>query len=174
MGSSCRYDCMCTQIAFSYFLISCFIPGATIADIFNTASTPGLSFPPNLALKPFNKPRIPNLSSTGRSHVTNSEHLLHTSAHPTIDYIGREEEGGGTDGLLSHYIGVYDPQSGGLQLMRARKLVLRRCLRATPTQVEQEAEAANVSRTTFLVAFSLCKSEAERPYRISQHAPRLD
>ncbi|KAL8906967.1 MAG: hypothetical protein Q9171_006059 [Xanthocarpia ochracea] len=125
------------------------------------ASTPGLSFRPNLSLKPFNKPRIPKLSSTGQSHITNSEHLLHTSAHPKIDYIGREEEGGGTDGLLSHYIGVYDPQSGGLQLMRARKLVLRRSLRATPTQVEQEAEAANniSARSALGLTFGTKKSQ---------------
>ncbi|KAL8771552.1 MAG: hypothetical protein Q9209_002994 [Squamulea sp. 1 TL-2023] len=107
------------------------------------ASTPGLCFPPNLALKPYSKPQEPTTSSSEKSPFTKSEHLLHTSAHPKIDYIGREEEGGGTDGLLSHYIGVYDPQSGDLQLVRARKLVLRGSLRSTTAEVEGGAKAAN-------------------------------
>ena len=121
---------------------------SSATNFLNAASTPGLSFPPDLTLKAYTKPRRPNTSSTGKSPVTTSEHLLHTSAHPRIDYTGREEEGGGTDGLLSHYIGVYDPQSGDLQLMRARKLVLRGSPRLNPTEVETEAKAANVSWVT--------------------------
>ena len=114
------------------------------ANIINAASTPGLSFPSNLTLKAYTSPRKLNTSTTGKSPVTTSEHLLQTSEHPRIDYTGREEEGSGTDGLLSHYIGVYDRQSGDLQLMRARKLVLRGSPRSIPAEVEQEAKAANV------------------------------
>lgn len=118
---------------------------SSAANFLYAASTPGLSFPPDLTLNAYTKPRTPNTSSTGKSPVTTSEHILHTPAHPRIDYTGREEEGGGTDGLLSHYIGVYDPQSGDLQLMRARKLVLRGSPRSIPTEVEQETKAATVS-----------------------------
>ncbi|KAL8894320.1 MAG: hypothetical protein Q9192_004418 [Flavoplaca navasiana] len=125
------------------------------------ASTPGLSFPPDLTLKAYTKPRRLDTSSTGKSPVTTSEHLLHTSAHPRIDYTGREEEGGGTDGVLSHYIGVFDPQSGDLQLMRARKLVLRGSPRSNPTEVEQEAKAADnlAARSALGLTFGTKKSK---------------
>ncbi|KAI4257538.1 MAG: hypothetical protein L6R42_005584, partial [Xanthoria sp. 1 TBL-2021] len=105
--------------------------------------------------------RNPTTSSTGKSPITNSEHLVHTSAHPRIDYTGREEDGGGTEGLLSHYIGVYDPRSGDLQLMRARKLVLRGSPRFSPTELEQEAKAANdrSARTALGLAFGTKKSK---------------
>ncbi|KAL8825583.1 MAG: hypothetical protein Q9170_007739, partial [Blastenia crenularia] len=98
------------------------------------ASTPGLSFPSDLPLKPYRRAQSNDTPSTGISHVTNSEHLLHTSAHSKIDYIAREEEGGGADSLLNHYLGVYDPQSGQLQLVQARRLVLRSSPRSAPTE----------------------------------------
>ncbi|KAL8785831.1 MAG: hypothetical protein Q9213_003138 [Squamulea squamosa] len=125
------------------------------------ASTPGLCFPPNLAMKPYSKPWEPTASSLGESPITSSEHLLHTSAHPKIDYTGREEEGGGTDGLLSHYIGVYDPQTGDLQLMRARKIVVRASLRSTATEVQEEAKAANgfSARSQLGLTFGTKKSQ---------------
>ncbi|KAI4235077.1 MAG: hypothetical protein LQ349_003398 [Xanthoria aureola] len=125
------------------------------------ASTPGLSFPSHLPLKPYTKRRKSNTTSTGKSPITNSEHLLHTSAHPSIDYTGQEEVGGGTEGLLSHYIGVYDPRSGDLQLMRARKLVLRGSPRSSPTELEQAAKGANdrSARTALGLAFGTKKSK---------------
>ncbi|KAL8997273.1 MAG: hypothetical protein Q9169_003415 [Polycauliona sp. 2 TL-2023] len=125
------------------------------------ASTPGLSFPSNLTLKLYTKPRKQTTSTTGKSPITSSEHLLHTSAHPRIDYIAREEEGGGTDGLLSHYIGVYDPESGDLQLMRARKVVLRGSPKVDPTEEEQETKAANnrEARSTLGLTFGTKKSK---------------
>ncbi|KAL8734811.1 MAG: hypothetical protein Q9166_001162 [cf. Caloplaca sp. 2 TL-2023] len=125
------------------------------------ASTPGLSFPSDITLKPYKKSRKNNIFSTGKSPVPASEHLLHTSAHPKIDYIGREEEESGTDGLLNHYLGVYDPQSGQLQLLRARKLVLRGSLRPTPKKAGEEAELANglSARNALGLTFGTKKSQ---------------
>ena len=54
-----------------------------------------------------------------------SEVLLQTSAHPKLDYEGREEEAGGAEPLLKHYVGVYDPVSGELQLVQAYKITVR-------------------------------------------------
>ncbi|KAL8650424.1 MAG: hypothetical protein Q9226_005151 [Calogaya cf. arnoldii] len=125
------------------------------------ASTPGLSFPSDLTLNPYTKSRKQSTSTTRKSPITTSEHLLHTAAHPKLDYIAREEAGGGTDGLLSHYIGVYDPQTGDLQLMRARKLVLRGSPRSAPTETEHEAKAANVrsAHSDLKLAFGTKKSK---------------
>ncbi|KAL8718438.1 MAG: hypothetical protein Q9225_004422 [Loekoesia sp. 1 TL-2023] len=119
------------------------------------ASTPGLSFPSDLPLKTYERRRGNDTPSTGKSQITSSEHLLHTSAHSKIDYIAREEEGNGKDGLLSHYLGVYDPQSGQLQLVRVRKLVLRSSLRSIPTGKEKAAKPPSVSNLSLDLALSL-------------------
>ena len=58
------------------------------------------------------------------------ELLLHSSAHPKLDYVAREEFSDGSEGHLKHYIGVYDPEAGELQLVQARKLIIRSILRS--------------------------------------------
>ncbi|KAI4111949.1 MAG: hypothetical protein LQ338_008343, partial [Usnochroma carphineum] len=115
------------------------------------AKTPGVSFPSNCPLKPYiktgkNNASKNNASSIGQTLSSNSEHLLHTSAHPKIDYIGREEDGVGLDSWLNHYIGVYDPDTGQLQLVRARKLVLRSSVRHAQNPVEEAVKGTNVRR----------------------------
>ncbi|KAL8646070.1 MAG: hypothetical protein Q9210_006340, partial [Variospora velana] len=107
------------------------------------ASTPGLSLPTNTSMTPCTKTRKNDTASIGKSHLSQSEHLLHTSSHTKIDYTAREEEGGGAGGLLQHYLGVYDPQSGHLQLVRARKLVLRGSLRPVPSAPDEVVEQSN-------------------------------
>ena len=54
--------------------------------------------------------------------------MLHSSAHPQLDYEAREEEANGAEPLLKHYVGVYDPENGKLQLVQVRKVAIR----ATP------------------------------------------
>ncbi|KAL8926724.1 MAG: hypothetical protein Q9208_002798 [Pyrenodesmia sp. 3 TL-2023] len=125
------------------------------------ANTPGLSFPRNISLKPYKRTRKTHGSSTGRSIASMSEHLLHTSAHPKIDYIGRETEGSGSDSLLNHYLGVYDPQSGQLQLVRARKLILRSVVRPAPAPEEKALKQENglSARNTLGLTFGTKKSQ---------------
>lgn len=62
--------------------------------------------------------------------IAKRELLLQSSEHPTIDYTGREEEAGGTDSLLKHYVGIFDPSTGKLQVMEARKMAVRGIVRS--------------------------------------------
>ena len=75
----------------------------------------------------------------GRSGLATSELLLHSSTHPKLDYVAREESSG-TDNQLKHYVGVYDPKTGECQLVEARKLVLRSSLRPTKSVEDTEGE----------------------------------
>ncbi|KAL8639399.1 MAG: hypothetical protein Q9228_003566 [Teloschistes exilis] len=125
------------------------------------ASTPGLSFPQDLPLKPFRRPRKHNALTTGKSAIPSAEHLLHTSAHLTVDYLGREEEGDGAEGLLKHYIGVFDEQSGQLQLVRSRKIVLRGMVRSARIDTEAKTEKPQgfSARSTLGLEFGNKKSQ---------------
>lgn len=92
--------------------------------------------------------------------------LLHSTSHRTVDYTAREEKPavGAGQPLLKHYIGLYDPASGQLQLVEAKKMVVRGSVRAQqapeddmqsrqlkqvwPTQSNAVRTTANLSQTT--------------------------
>lgn len=105
------------------------------------ASTPGLAFNRQLSLKPYTKPRTNAPKRAGLSGaIATNELLIESSDHPAIEYVGREEEAGGTDSLLKHYIGVYDPATGDLQITESRKVTVRGIVRAqrAPGEAFQE------------------------------------
>ncbi|KAL8737605.1 MAG: hypothetical protein Q9181_001506 [Wetmoreana brouardii] len=106
----------------------------------SSASTPGLTLPPNLPLRLYKKPRKNDTSSIGRPTIGESEYLLHTSAHPKIDYVGREEAVEEAQGLLKHYIGIFDERTGKLELTRAKRLVLRGNVRAGKDDGEERVK----------------------------------
>ena len=93
-------------------------------------------------------PRVDNRPSG----ATRSELLLHSSAHASIDYTAREEEFKNTDGLLKHYVGVYDPDTGGVDVVEIRKMVMRGAVRAEnpESDVEVADEAPRSVRSSFL------------------------
>jgi DNA-directed RNA polymerase I subunit RPA49 len=68
--------------------------------------------------------------------------LLQCSSHAAVNYLGREEEAGGSDCLLKHYVGVYDPETGKLEVMEARKMVVRGTVRSQQAAPEAMAERA--------------------------------
>ena len=68
------------------------------------------------------------------------ELLLHSSDHPKLDYTAHEESSNGSDGYLKHYVGVYDPKSGKLQLVQARKLVVRSTLRSAAISCDKRKD----------------------------------
>jgi hypothetical protein len=66
---------------------------------------------------------------------------VQSSDHPSIDYLGHEAEAGSADSLLKHYVGAYDPATGTLQIMEARKMVVRGTVRsheAAPESIEEK------------------------------------
>ncbi|KAL9102236.1 MAG: hypothetical protein Q9163_002596 [Psora crenata] len=93
------------------------------------ASTPGLSLPSDASFSPYRK--------TG-SHFP--QLLLHSNAHPMLDYTAHEEASNGSDGHLKHYIGLFDPRKGKLQLVPAQKMVVRSSLKSTRPSLSADSE----------------------------------
>lgn len=56
--------------------------------------------------------------------------LLHSTSHHTVDYTAREDRPKGTESLLKHYVAVFDPASGELKVVEARKMVVRGLVRS--------------------------------------------
>jgi DNA-directed RNA polymerase I subunit RPA49 len=93
------------------------------------AATPGLDIHKSLALKPYTK-RRKNAPSRTTNTIAAKELLIESQDHPAIDYVGQEEEASGAEGLLKHYVGVFDPTTGELQVIESRKVTLRGIVRA--------------------------------------------
>lgn len=88
---------------------------------------PGLNAPSPLSMKPYTKTR----QDTSTQSLATLQLLLHSSHHSKLDYIAREESSDGSESYLKHYIGVYDPETGELQLVQARKFIIRSTLRSS-------------------------------------------
>ena len=111
-------------------------------------------------MKPYTKSR----QDASRSSSTIPELLLHSSAHPKLDYIAREEYSSGSERHLKHFIGVYNPETGKLQLVQARKLIVRRVLRSDDNEREGSNSDKGVltkisARSNLGLAFGTKKSQ---------------
>lgn len=109
------------------------------------ASTPGLHVPSSINLDAYSRPRA-QTSTSKPSEETNpsirsSELLLQSSEHPRLDYTGRENESA-LDALWNHFVAVYDEKNGTLQLVEARNMALRGCVRTEAPKDEDEEEEA--------------------------------
>jgi len=99
------------------------------------------------------------------SDIATKELLLHSSEHPRIDYTAREEEAGGSDNLLKHYVGVYDPETGKMEVMEARKVVVRGVVRAHQATEEDNATAVCINSTRFTIPVLIFSLQTMRERR---------
>ncbi|KAI9837385.1 MAG: DNA-directed RNA polymerase I subunit rpa49 [Sclerophora amabilis] len=124
----------------------------------------GLAIAPAVPFKPYRKARSnapPRSRARQPSSLYSTELLLHSNSHPKIDYLAREEEGGGSDSLLKHYVGVYDPKTGALEVMQARSVTIRGTLRPDEEEVaeEKEKQTNQVQRQELGLAFGTRKAQ---------------
>lgn len=65
--------------------------------------------------------------------------VLKSTSHPRLDYTAREEGQSSSEPHLKHYLGLYNPKTGELELIEAKKLVVRATVRENNVQ-EDEAD----------------------------------
>ncbi|KAF1837874.1 DNA-directed RNA polymeras-like protein I 49 kDa polypeptide [Decorospora gaudefroyi] len=122
------------------------------------AVTPGLTISPRISFKPYKRTKIlPQGEST--------DLLVQSSDHPRLDYIAQEERDGSSESQLQDFLGVYDPASGKLQLVPAKRVVVRSTLRSEAeemreehTQVEAELNNVTAKRAALAEEFGSKKS----------------
>lgn len=117
----------------------------------STASTPGLFIPKSVALKPYVRSRPTSNKATSKSEIAAKELLLRSEDDFKLQYTAKEEEADevgpdaeGAESYLKHYVGVYDPDTGKLEVMEARSMVVRGTVQAH--QPPAEDLVAMVSR----------------------------
>ena len=135
------------------------------------ASAPGLGISPSIALKPHTKARKNPSKTAGRGAIATKELILHSSDHAKLDYTAREEEeAGGADALLKHYIGVFDPETGKLEVIEARKMVVRGSVRSQQATAEDRLSRVRAHHSWGLIEATNTYAEYER----ASKRPRSD
>ncbi|CAK7218415.1 DNA-directed RNA polymerase I subunit rpa49 [Sporothrix eucalyptigena] len=76
-------------------------------------------------------------SKRARTTGPNAEMLLHSSSHRTVDFTAKEDRATATDASLQHYIGIFDPVTGELQVVNAKKMEIRGNVRARDASKDQ-------------------------------------
>lgn len=119
----------------------------------NTALTPGISLPESLAFDVYEKAEqpAPKRRKNGGGPPP-SEMALHSSAHRSIDYTAREERFKSVDTLLNHFLAIIDPLSGEIEVVQAKKMVVRGTVRSK--QAPPEAMEVGLGQPVCLGAHS--------------------
>ncbi|KAK8050616.1 hypothetical protein PG994_012346 [Apiospora phragmitis] len=105
------------------------------------ASTPGLSVPP-LSFQAYTKP-----VSKKTKKASPPELLLHANTD-RVDYTAKEDGNGGVESHLKHYIGVFDPTTGKLDVIEAKKMTVRGVPRAQKAPEDNAADSADFKTMT--------------------------
>ena len=91
------------------------------------ATTPGIALDRAVNFQAFTKPG-PAQKNSKKTPVPTL--LLHSSEHPRVDYTAKEDGQDGLESHLKHYIGVFDPETGKLDVIEAKKMTVRGVPRA--------------------------------------------
>ncbi|KAI1117921.1 RNA polymerase I associated factor, A49-like protein [Nemania sp. NC0429] len=109
------------------------------------ATHPGLGLPGSVNFQAYTKPAPLNPKQKRSKRATSSASplLLHSS-HGKLDYTAKEEGPGGREPHLKHYIGVFDPETGELSLVEARKMAVRGVVQSQqPNEEDLRSRAAS-------------------------------
>lgn len=112
-----------------------------------TATAPGIAVAKDATFNSYSRRPV-----TKRARHRSGDLLLHSTSHRTLDYTAREDKPEDGQPLLKHYIGLFDPVTGGLQLVEGKKMVVRGAVRAQQAADEdmkaQEVPQVLTSRLT--------------------------
>ncbi|KAI0382920.1 RNA polymerase I associated factor, A49-like protein [Hypomontagnella monticulosa] len=112
------------------------------------ATSPGLCLPSTVKFQAYTTQQPAGSRRSKKANSRESSLLLHSSSHSKIDYTAKEDGPGGRESHLKHYIGVFDPKSGELAVVEAKKMAVRGVVRAQKAS-EEDASERQASKTMF-------------------------
>ncbi len=122
------------------------------------ALTPGISLPESFPFNVYEKDEQPAAKRRKSGGVPQpSEMALHSSAHRTIDYTAREERWKSVDTVLNHFLAVIDPKTGEIEVVQAKKMVVRGTVRSK--QAPAEAMEVSAGKPVRLGSFDIPASD---------------
>jgi DNA-directed RNA polymerase I subunit RPA49 len=110
-----------------------------------------------------------NLHGSKASTLESTEFLLHSSKHPTISYTSNEDIQ--EEKLLKHFVGVFDPRTGEVEVMEARKMTVRGLVQRDAKEEEEEREGEK--QTVRLILSGCLRIWADGTLRIAHFGTNL-
>ncbi|OTB20473.1 hypothetical protein K445DRAFT_312938 [Daldinia sp. EC12] len=110
------------------------------------ATSPGLCVPDSIKFQTYTTPQPTSSRRSKRTDAHTPNLLLHSSSHSKLDYTAKEEGPGGRESHLKHYIGVFDPKTGQLEVVEAKKMAVRGVVRSQKPP-EEDVEERQASKT---------------------------
>ncbi|CAK7565351.1 MAG: DNA-directed RNA polymerase I subunit rpa49 [Sporothrix epigloea] len=101
------------------------------------ATTPGLCVPGEIDFTSFSRSKPSKSSKRLRTTDSSAELLLHSTSHRTVDFTAKEDKALSADPSLQHYVGIYDPATGELQVVNAKKMEIRGNVRSRDAPADQ-------------------------------------
>ncbi|KAK1831770.1 RNA polymerase [Podospora conica] len=117
--------------------------------------------PPVLALFPGLEPPSVNFNAYDKTYgpkkrrKDGGEMVLHSTSHPLMEYTGREVSTPG----LQHFIGIFDPKSGKMEVIEAKKMVVRGAVRSQQVGEAKDKQTNFQLRTELGEVFGTRKSK---------------
>ncbi|KAK7415090.1 DNA-directed RNA polymerase I subunit rpa49 [Neonectria punicea] len=110
------------------------------------ATAPGFQVPSDISFHSY-APKNETKSKTKLAKSAGEkDFLLHSTAHRSLDYTLKTEGPRGSKPPLNHFVGIYDPKTGKLQVVEAKKMVMRGVVRAKQASEAAMAES-NITQT---------------------------
>jgi DNA-directed RNA polymerase I subunit RPA49 len=112
------------------------------------ATSPGISIPGDIPFYPYINKDATSSKTSKKTPPIHRDLILHSTSHPSLDYTAKEDRFLGGQPILRHFIGIYDPKTGKLEVAEAKKMVIRGVVRARKAANEAMVEraAAEVSK----------------------------
>ncbi|KAI1430859.1 RNA polymerase I associated factor, A49-like protein [Xylaria sp. CBS 124048] len=112
------------------------------------ATHPGLCLPSSVKFQAYTKPTrpAPKQRKSKNAASSSSSLMLHSESHGKLDYTAKEDGPGGRESHLKHYIGVFDPATGKLSVVEAKKMAVRGVVRSQQPR-EEDLQSKKTSTT---------------------------
>ncbi|KAI1808002.1 RNA polymerase I associated factor, A49-like protein [Daldinia bambusicola] len=110
------------------------------------ATSPGLCVPDSIKFQTYTAPQPTSSKRSKKTDAHTPNLLLHSSSHSKLDYTAKEDGPGGRESHLKHYIGVFDPKTGQLAVVEAKKMAVRGVVRSQKPP-EEDVEERQASKT---------------------------
>lgn len=108
------------------------------------AVAPGLTLSKATDFHPYDKVDAPTIKKR-KKNAPPSEMLLHSTSHRSLDYTAQEDCRKGSQPLVRHFIGLFDPKTGKVEVIESKKMVVRGTVRAQ----KASDEAMKAKKTAF-------------------------
>ncbi|KAH7159935.1 RNA polymerase I associated factor, A49-like protein [Dactylonectria estremocensis] len=110
------------------------------------ATAPGFQIPTGISFQSYAPRNDAKSKSKQPKSAGEKDFLLHSTAHRSLDYTVKDEAPRGTKPALNHFVGIYDPKTGKLEVVEAKKMVIRGTVRAKQAP-ETAAGGRNAQQT---------------------------